>query len=273
MLRTQSLNTNPLSTTIFVEDELCKQYLSEIWKKDLTLLNIVCAGSKDRVISLTSFYLEQEQSCWGIVDRDFNWDNKQNPNHIFVLDKHEIENYLLDPEAIYESDFNILKKTSRRKSSISDIDNAIRQFTIDKRMWFASCFILFQIRRRLNSVFPKNPAISKIEDIESIIHYIENSDLIKRIEILLNEINGESLKSFVSKNISIIDKIYSDSKAVDLFPGKQVFMHIKSTLPGTSYIKSSAIDLDLAKQIGRFQYQNNSIPQEFLQIRDRITSR
>lgn len=212
----------------------------------------------------------QGQSCWGIVDRDFDWLIKKTSNSIFILKKHETENYLLDSEAIHESDFNILKRTNKRKNSITEIESTIKQFTIDKKMWFASCYILFQIRQRLNSIFPKNPTISKIEGIDSIIHYLENSDLAKRIEVLLSEISGESLNSFVNRKVSIIDTIYDESNAVNLFPGKQAFMHIKGILPGTSYIQSPTIDLDIAKQIGRYQYKNGSVPSELLEIRDRI---
>lgn len=55
MLRTQSIKTNPLSTTIFVEDELCKQYLSEIWKKDLTLPISFAQGVKKGFFLLQVF--------------------------------------------------------------------------------------------------------------------------------------------------------------------------------------------------------------------------
>ena len=146
MDRIQKIFTNPNAVVVFVEDQLTLHYLEIIWQRELAMLNIVCAGSRDLVYEFTRNYQENKFDCWGIVDLDYNWNRSFKAQRIIRLQKHEIENYLLDSNAIYQSDFNYKKTGNNKKHSENEIETKISAFMNENRYWFACCYVLNKIK-------------------------------------------------------------------------------------------------------------------------------
>lgn len=103
-----------LKISVYVEDSLTKEYLSIIWADALSSLDIKVAGNANAVKSLVAYKNANNSVCWGIVDRDFRWDTQAIRNSIYTFDRHEIENYLLDAEAISNSTFNAKQRLTLR---------------------------------------------------------------------------------------------------------------------------------------------------------------
>lgn len=261
----QFIHASNHQTTIFVEDELTRQYLSELWRLQLSALHFVTAGSILSVKSLAKLYKDRGLKCWGIVDRDYKWSDEPIKNNVITLKKHEIENYLLDPEAIHDSDFN-----HKRKLSKDEIANRIETYIQAGKYWFACCYILADLDLSLRKGFPPAPKKSDITDIDSIVRYISDSRFTINLANKLHDIEQDKLKNHVQDKLSDIEAMYQEGKQIDFFPGKAALNKIRSELHKPSGNASKATDIDFAKEIAQKQLERNRIPEELLQIRDDI---
>ena len=87
---------------VWVEDDLTKQYLTEVWNDNG--VSLLIAGSNEAVHAVVGD--ADLEHVFGIVDRDFgrtNYENWMNPDSsfkVFRLPVSEIENYLLDAQCI-----------------------------------------------------------------------------------------------------------------------------------------------------------------------------
>jgi hypothetical protein len=261
----QFIHASNHQTTIFVEDELTRQYLSELWRFQLSSLHFVTAGSILSVKSLAKSYKDRELKCWGIVDRDYRWTAEHIRNNVITLQKHEIENYLLDPESIHHSDFNYNLKLSQ-----DDIADRIKDFVNNSKYWFTCCYILADLDLTLRKGFPPAPKNSEITDIDSIVCYITNSRFTEDLANKLHNIKQDKLQNYVQDKLNRIEEIYQTERHIDLFPGKTVLNNIRSVLHRNSYSNSQASNIDFAKEIAQKQLERKRIPEELLQIREAI---
>lgn len=266
----ERMRTRPQATTVFVEDEMTKSYLSEIWYKDMSRLFLIPVGGKANVIHLADHFREHKIKCWGIVDLDYRWDNRSSTRNIIVLHKHEIENYLLDPQAIHACDFNLDNRTKQPRHSAQTIQETIDRYLHDKKWWFSACYILYLMDIELRRLTPQNPNQMEITDIQSIVSFIQNCGFISKLDAFVQKLDSDKLHDFVSHHVENINCIYDSNEQHDLFPGKQVFKHLKGFLPGSSYYRSDNMDLDFAKAIARAQTEQNTVPQDLMNIKDII---
>src|SRR5258708_2603695 len=100
------------SLVIWVEDEVTRSYLYAVWEDDASIA-IRIAGSKNAVLGIVRDARTQEhRHVFGLVDRDFQRSNKADwfdlakDISVFVPAATEIENYLIDPEALAGCNLN-----------------------------------------------------------------------------------------------------------------------------------------------------------------------
>jgi hypothetical protein len=98
---------------LIVEDRLTKFYLLDAWGPDEQYFNILVAGGKATVQGMVEELRRHGHSnVFGLVDRDFGtsnaarWSGQNGPPEILRPDFHEIENVLLDSQALEGCDLN-----------------------------------------------------------------------------------------------------------------------------------------------------------------------
>lgn len=110
---------------------------------------------------------------FGLVDRDFGttnitkWSIPGTPQ--FRLPRHEIENYLLDADAILNCGLN----TQRR--SQGDIDGELDRLAGLQPAWLACRMVLTEMRRDIQSTFPQHPGVGQIPSKIDAETYIQSS--------------------------------------------------------------------------------------------------
>lgn len=250
--------------TVFVEDELTREYLSTIWAFSLSKLSIICAGNINTVRNLVAYHRANNDICFGIVDRDYRWADSDNNGHIFTLKRHEIENYCLDVKAMHKSSFNAKQNLS--ESRIGDI---IGLFVNERKFWFACCYLLHKLDLLVKEGFPPHPPQTNIIDSQSIIAYINNCGYHADVTNRLNNINSTGIEAYVSGILADIEKHYTQNQQMVFFPGKEVFRHIRGYL-GSNYADGRTMDIDMAKEIGDYQVKTRSIPRELVLIEQEV---
>lgn len=199
--------------------------------------------------------------------RDFRWNTEHIRNNVITLKKHEIENYLLDPEAIYRSDFNHNSKLSQ-----AEIEGRIESFILANKFWFACCYLLADLDLLLRQGFPAIPNTSLIVDGDSIVRYLTDNGFIENLALKLQNLEHNQIETYVQDKLEEVEKVYQAGNQYDLFPGKEALNNIRSFLHGSSLLASQATIIDLAKDIADKQIESNRVPKELQQIRDIILS-
>src|SRR5271166_1167558 len=132
---------------LWVEDSLTTEYLSTVWS-DPDVRFLIGGGNE----GVRAIVKDAEEAgflnVFGLTDRDFRPTNKSSWNdpaktfRTFVLPVHEIENYLLDPDALSTSRLN------NRSLSADDIEKRIEE-AASRLCWWAACRdVLAELKRR-----------------------------------------------------------------------------------------------------------------------------
>ena len=107
---------------LWVEDGVVAAYLDAVWSD--SDIRILTAGGQGAVAALADHSRENElPNVFGVVDRDFfadnynDWLSPQKTFRRFVLPVHEIENLLLDENAMAGSRVNNAGKTAQEIAS------------------------------------------------------------------------------------------------------------------------------------------------------------
>jgi len=162
---------------LWVEDKLTREYLRTIWKSDNTIFDIRFAGGKSVVKATVHDLRNQDESpknVFGFIDKDFaesnydKWQNDGPPSGIYIPKFHEIENYLLDWDALTNCDSNYcLRKFNEIKDRASDKANSM--------CWWMSCTqVLSHYHYQLVGEFPSNPKIPIVNCMSEAKNYIIN---------------------------------------------------------------------------------------------------
>src|SRR5690348_16926309 len=102
---------------LWVEDELSREYLSKIWNTPPDVFFLIGGGNEGVNAVVKDAESAGFPNVFGLIDCDFrptnriHWNAPAKTFRTFVLPVHEIENYLLDPQALAASRLNTLGRT------------------------------------------------------------------------------------------------------------------------------------------------------------------
>jgi len=164
------LHRRPMN--LWVEDPLTSEYLNEVWQEPRILLLI--AGSSASVKPVVSLACTNgAKNVFGLVDRDF--ENTNEPRwaspllHHFVLPVHEMENYLLDANALAGCDVN------NRARSIAEIEIRMLGFAQSVLYWMAANAVINRIRQACLNDFIVRPKQAELTSEAEIWNYIQTT--------------------------------------------------------------------------------------------------
>jgi hypothetical protein len=237
---------------VWVEDAFTRQYLRELW--DDNRFRFLVAGGSEGVKSLCDHARTNDYpGVYGIVDRDFNednyaqWRNPSRESRRYILPAHEIENYLLDVEALARSEGN------RRGKSAVEIEHHMRS-NAEKYIWrFACIAALARLRHRVLDGFPTRPGEDKVADRQKAVKYVLDQTWLRRMVNDETRITPGAVEADLDECHSHLANSLSDGSWLREFPGKEIFNHVRSL------IGEDRPD-DVAKLVARWQRENSRIP-------------
>jgi hypothetical protein len=172
-LSIESLYSAPIN--IWVEDELIKEYLITVWKNDPRLKFLIAGGIEGVRSIIKDAEINSFINVFGVVDRDFGdhnsqeWFNPKKTFRAFIIPVHELENYLLDSDAIADSVYN------NRMIDRAEIEELMRKFAEAMKSRYACSKVIYDLKTQLRKDDLKYPNQQDCYDEQSAIDYITNS--------------------------------------------------------------------------------------------------
>jgi len=248
---------------LWVEDPLTRSYLSTLWGDPK--IKFLVGGGNDGVEALVrAAENEGYPNVFGVVDRDFRASNQADwsePGKVirrFVLPVHEIENYLLNPDALAACRFQNLKLSR----------DDIERFMVGRASrlcWWAACReVVADFRRRFRGDFLHDPNPEMQDELQARRHICESGWFKKLAKEAAASTEPEVHRSVKEAHIRATARL-ADGSWREEFAGKEILRYVGSRICDRTRIhgvvpKGAAFDAELAKQIAAWQKDEKSIP-------------
>lgn len=262
---------------LWVEDVLTREYLKDIWEDDPDFFFLI-AGGKENISAILKDAEEQGYSnVFGYVDRDFGQSNRAGWTDMtkcarrFVSDLHEIENFLLDKDALAGCALN----TESR--SAPEIDDRLKARASELVWWMACRSVIIELRKDFREDFLEHPKCPDVCDLDSAEKYITSQGWFSGLKARADKVSatGEIRKCVTTAKGFMTNTIDDGSWRIH-FSGKELFRHVRGwvyTKPPRLDASKTELDLDVAKSVARWQVDNGSVPPELMDLRQAMRQR
>jgi hypothetical protein len=244
---------------LYVEDDLTKQYLETLFQLESGWLNIVDVGGNRAVRAMVVADREQgNKQSFGWQDKDFGEDNTakwgQADTYVFRGTYHEIENYMLDWEAM---------KGGEKSSDYFPFQQVAHDFAEDMVFVVACWSELRALQRFIGEGFPKQAEIPELKSLDDIVCFIrEQHPWIPRLN---REFAVRTSEESIRRNVEEKVAQFRDAVAGDswrtVMPGKEIFRHLLHKAFHGEVDKPS-----FAKSIADWQRGHQKIPAELQRL-------
>lgn len=255
---------------LWVEDEETKAYLSIVW--EAKRFSYLIAGGVANVRAVVEdAKKEKHRHVFGIVDRDFgstNRDKWQTPGddlRIYKLESHELENLLLNEQAIEASEENDCSRTAQQ------ITQRLQSLANNMVWWMATRHLITHINRSAMDGFPQHPRITDVTDLATATNFILQTPWFGHA---VQQITTLTSQTYVTQQLQQQSQHYTaalnNGNWRHEFSGKELFRSIRGYIFSG---KNSAAPVDLIKSVARWQIENQSIPDEISELGEAIENR
>jgi hypothetical protein len=238
--------------------------LYAIWQADPAVRILVGGG----VEGVSAAVREAESSgipnVFAYIDRDYRssnrarWSSPESHFRRFVSSAHEIENLLLDSDAMAGCSLNTHARTAE------DIGRRLRE-RAEQLAWWAACRgIIADIREHVFGEFISHPTCEDVPNEDAAYEYVGNHGWWPGIRGYLSGVSDSSLRqSLIDCHANVLQSLSGDVWLRE-FPGKELLRHVRGWVydPPNRREPTSILDSDFAKAIGQWQVENNAIPAE-----------
>ena len=262
---------------LWVEDELTRAYLAELWN-DPEIAYFIGGGNEGVQAIVHDAERSGYPNVFAIIDRDYRptnrdvWTNPAKTFRTFVLPVHEIENYLLDGRALGDSSYNNLGHSSED----------IEQLMIGQARrlcWWAACrVVVAELRRRFRGNFLTDPTFPPVEDEESANRHVCESEWFQRLASDTARTTLDEVRRLLTVAHVEAETWLANERWRREFAGKEILRGTLSRIfdqQRVSNVRSSRVELesDIAKDVARWQVENNCIPPDLMLLRDALSQR
>lgn len=247
---------------LFVEDNFTRECFLTLFPSCQNWLTITVVGDShavDKVVRYWSIVIPDDKQVFGFIDRDFscqsNGDWKGYDQRVFVMSRHEMENYLLNFQAVVELLPNGKRHFTEERLA-EELQSKMRPLT-----WrWACCKALTTIHRAIGMNFPKQHQASHVCNEEDAVLFILEHEWTQSIATVIDfQLAETQVKSYVNEFRSSFETDLENGDWLKTFPGKEMFKHLCQMIFANA---SAACQLDYAKQICTWFRNNNQIPEE-----------
>jgi hypothetical protein len=252
---------------LWVEDRLGREYLSSLWANDPGIAFFVAGGNEGVRAVVADAEKAGFPNVFGVIDRDFrptnqpHWFSPQKNFRTFVLPVHEMENYLLDPEAIAQSRLNTLNQTAEQ------VREHLKR-SADRLAWWSACRgVIAELKRRFRDHFVPDPGCGVITDAVTAIDHICSSAWFLGLATELSRNTRADIQRLLVDAYQQAVTYLADGKWLIEYSGKEIYRDVGSHICDRQKLSgynatSTEFDIDLAKDIASRQISNNSVPQD-----------
>jgi hypothetical protein len=254
---------------LWVEDEVTRTYLSEIWNNP-TIVFLIGGGHEGVQAIVKDAEAFGFTNVFALIDRDFRQSNRQFWNdpgktfRRFILRVHEIENHLLDARARASIRLNNLGKPQ-------DAIEAIMTTAANLLCWWAACRdVVAELRRRFREGFLGDPHREMSTEAQATDHIVQ-SPWFQKLPSQVARSTAADVRQLLSDAHAAASLALSDGRWKDEFAGKEILRDVGSRICDRTKFANynpapAEFDADLAKEIGAWQRQNNAIPPDLLDL-------
>lgn len=267
---------------VYVEDEITSRYLNAVIGDNGKMIGFLAVGGAKTVLGMLEEAAQgnRKDVTFGVIDRDYACGDNQGWHQrsgvcYYLLPNHEIENYLLDFEAI--SRFTPKgRSTGKLASHWRDIAH-----TVAEKYLYSIVYnqLIKNVQRELSRDFPQQITLSSSPNSGYTI--IANGEILSSTDDVVMRFEAEHWFAEIGNGIVKFrqhDNLVRLAKSIEAryeqllvanddewtreFPGKEMFGAVANAMSLTSEEK-----LELARWIGESQERHNAIPadiQEFL---------
>jgi hypothetical protein len=262
---------------LVVEDRITKEYLVAAWGAEEQFFTIIVAGGH-RVVDgfVNDFRRHDQMHVFGLLDRDFGitnqprWRAPSDSPTVLRLPRHELENYLLDWDALAGCELN--KKCRNRTTT--DIEARGKSEATKQPWWLACRGQLHEIQKALGKDFPVHPTLGSVTSDQSALDVITQSpwfaEMAPRLATACDDV---ALKSNIQATGARYSAQLSCADWLQDFSGKEIFAILQSyvyTSPGKN---NPEPEVELARSIGAWQFANGRVPADIQELKEALKQR
>jgi hypothetical protein len=258
---------------LWVEDELTREYLSAVWNHPPDVFVLIGGGNEGVSAVVKDAESSDFPNVFGLVDRDFRptnrdrWGVAGKTLHIFVPPVHEIENDLLDPEALASSRLNTLGRTAAQIEGY--LATAAGRLT-----WWAACRqVVAELKRRFRVEFVPDPPCGTIADEAGAIDHICASPWFVKLAGEVARTTHDDVRRLLVGAHQEAQIQLADGTWRQQFAGKEIYRDVGSricdrTAPALRGYRPTQVefDVDLAKDVAAGQFASNRVPHDLVEL-------
>jgi hypothetical protein len=262
-----SLYTAPIE--LWVEDEVTRAYLDAVWNSP-SVRFLIGSGNEGVQAIVQDAENAGYPNVFAVIDRDFrltnrtNWRDPSKKPRRFILPVHEIENYLLDAAALAASRLNNLNRTEAEIEQLMTTE-------AQRFCWWAACRdVVAELRRRFREGFLNDPTRAVITE-EQARDHICQSPWFRKLPHEISRTTTPDIHRLLSEAHVAANQSLLDGRWRTEFAGKEIIRDIGSRICDQTKISGyrpipTQFDEDLAKEVGAWQRQNNTVPVDLIDL-------
>jgi hypothetical protein len=253
---------------LVVEDMLAKEYLLHSWGAEQKHFEVITAGGHDVVHGcVTHLRKHGALNAYCVVDRDFGSPNMATWRDPSIPDlrgtHHEIENYLLDWDALEGCEINQMG----RKHTAAEIHSWAKAEADKQVYWLACRKVLHDIKHKIDFGFPEHPKIDEVKSEAEAIGYIVGAPWRTSLLARASDIvNNNQLAGAISGAVATYQACLANNTWHIEFSGKEIFRAIRGRIYNSSRANDNMPDETVANSVARWQAARSCVPAEITEL-------
>jgi len=261
---------------LWVEDTLTREYLSAVWQGDPGVTFFIGGGNEGVRAIVKDAEEAGFRNVFGLTDRDYRpsnragWNDSKKSFQTFVLPVHEIENYLLDAEALHSSRLN------NRKLEVAGIERQMKD-AAGRLCWWAACReVIAELKRRFREPFVEDPGCD-LSDPEGAERHICESDWFRKLGDEAARTTTSDVRKLLEAGYQQARERIADGTWRSEFAGKEILSDIGSRICDhprlANRMTRSEFHMNLAKDVADWQVQQGRVPSDLIELRSALEVR
>jgi hypothetical protein len=254
---------------------LTRDYLRALWGP--TDISFVLGGGNEGVEAIVrSFQEEGASKVLGVTDRDYRPSNRDkwgDPNktfRTFVLPAHEIENYLLEAEAIHASVYH------NRGLTVEQIESHMLD-KASRLCWWAACReSIAELKRRFREPFLPNPKQTIVDELGARKH-ICDSPWFQKLPTEAARSTETHIHQLLADEFHQAEQRLNSGDWCKDFSGKEIYHDVAGWICDETKLPFRKPRLeffnDIAKEIADWQVANGRVPPDLSDLLEALRGR
>ncbi len=250
-----------------------RDYLGAAWE-DPAIRFLISGGNSRIAPVVESARQEGHRHVFGLVDRDFRrsnrdrWGKMDSDLRVFVPTAHEVENYLLDPDALADCSLNTGKRTR------AEIEGRLKTRYEELSCWTACRSVLAALRRKFFDGFPPHPGPPAIPTLQAAQRYIIESPWMQSLPTTVQDtLSAPAVRIRLEQaHQEALQQMFTNEWRWGI-SGKELLRDIRDWVYRGGGGTSAERDSNLARSVAEWQVRNSTAPPEVSELHRALRTR